>query len=89
VTNFLRRLDGRTGLLEQAYVTKVNEFLAAELQINCERKGRVGLNEDESYQLSSVSKITINATTDLGALHGLETLLQLMQNNGSSFIFRQ
>jgi hexosaminidase len=39
VTNFLRRLDGRTGLfLEQAYVTKVNEFPAAELQINCERK---------------------------------------------------
>jgi hexosaminidase len=35
------------------------------------------------------NKITINATTDLGALHGLETLLQLMQNNGSSFIFRQ
>jgi hexosaminidase len=28
VTNFLRRLDGRTGLfLEQAYVTTVNEFL--------------------------------------------------------------
>jgi hexosaminidase len=55
---------------------------------NCERKGRVGLNEDESYQLSIVSnKITINATTDLGALHGLETLLQLMQNNGSSFYF--
>jgi hexosaminidase len=62
VTNFLRRLDGRTGLFfKQAYVTKVNEFLAAELQINCERKGRVGLNEDESYQLSIVSnKITIN-----------------------------
>jgi hexosaminidase len=59
------------------------------ITVNCERKGRVGLNEDESYQLSIVSnKITINATTDLGALHGLETLLQLMQNN-SSFIFRQ
>jgi hexosaminidase len=77
-------------VLEQAYVTKVNEFLAAELQINCERKGRVGLNEDEKLSASIVSnKITINATTDLGALHGLETLLQLMQNNGSSFIFRQ
>jgi hexosaminidase len=38
VTNFLRRLDGRTVVLEQAYVTTVNEFLAAELQINCERK---------------------------------------------------
>jgi hexosaminidase len=88
-TNFLRRLDGRTGLfLEQAYVTKVNEFPTAELMINCDRKGKVGLNEDESYKLSIVSnKITINATTDLGALHGLETLLQLMQNNGTSFYF--
>ncbi|WP_016990850.1 beta-N-acetylhexosaminidase [Flavobacterium sp. ACAM 123] len=88
-TNFLRRLDGRTGLfLEQAYVTKVNEFITAELQINCEREGKVGLNEDESYQLSIVpNKIIINATTDLGALHALETLLQLMQNNGSSFYF--
>jgi hexosaminidase len=88
-TNFLKRLDGRTGLfLEQRYSTSLNEFPAAELQIHCERKGKVGLNEDEGYHLSIVSdKIVINATTDLGALHGLETLLQLMQNNGSFFYF--
>ncbi|CAM3099279.1 beta-N-acetylhexosaminidase [Flavobacterium frigoris] len=88
-TNFLRRLDSRTGLfLGQEYVTKINEFPEAELLINCGRKGKVGLNEDESYQLSIVSgKITLNATNDLGALHGLETLLQLMQNNGTSFYF--
>ncbi len=49
-TNFLRRLDGRTGLfLEQAFVTKNNEVPEAELQINCVRNGKVGLNEDESY----------------------------------------
>ncbi len=29
----------------------------------------------------------INATTDLGALHGLETLLQLLQNTSTSYYF--
>ena len=44
--------------------------------------------EDESYQLSIDSnKIKITATTDLGALHGLETVLQLLQNNSKSYYF--
>jgi hexosaminidase len=88
-TNFLRRLDGRTGLfLEQSFLTKVNESPEAELQINCTRNGKIEINEDESYQLTIASnKIIINATNDLGALHGLETLLQLLQNNNISFYF--
>lgn len=88
-TNFLRRLDGRTGLfLEQAFITKNNEFPEAELQINSVRNGKVELNEDESYTLTiSSNKIFINATTDLGALHGLETLLQLLQNTSTSYYF--
>ena len=88
-TNFLRRLDARTGLfLEQAFITKNNEVPAAELQINCVRNGKVGLNEDESYALTiSSNKIMINAATDLGALHGLETLLQLLQNTSTSYYF--
>ena len=88
-TNFLRRLDGRTGLfLEQAFITKNNEVPGAELQINCIRNGKVGLNEDESYALTiSSNKIIINAVTDLGALHGLETLLQLLQNTSTSYYF--
>lgn len=88
-TNFLRRLDGRTGLfLEQSFLTKVNESPEAELQIHCVRNGKIEINEDESYQLTIVSnKITINATSDLGALHGLETLLQLLQNNSTSYYF--
>jgi hexosaminidase len=88
-TNFLRRLDGRTGLFfEQGFSTKINENPEAELQINCVRNGKIGLYEDESYQLSIESnKIKINATTDLGALHGLETLLQLLQNNSKSYNF--
>lgn len=88
-TNFVRRLDGRTGLfLEQSFLTKVNESPEAELQINCTRNGKIEINEDESYQLTITSnKIIINATNDLGALHGLETLLQLLQNNNTSFYF--
>ena len=88
-TNFIRRLDGRTGLfLEQAFVTKTNEYPDAELQINCVRNGKIEINEDETYQLAvTTTKIVINATTDLGALHGLETLLQLLQNSSTSYYF--
>ena len=88
-TNFIRRLDGRTGLfLEQAFVTKTNEYPEAELQINCVRNGKIEINEDETYQLAvTTTKIVINATTDLGALHGLETLLQLLQNSSTSYYF--
>ena len=88
-TNFVRRLDGRTGLfLEQSFLKKVNESPEAELQINCTRNGKIEINEDESYQLIITSnKIIINATNDLGALHGLETLLQLLQNNSTSYYF--
>lgn len=88
-SRFLRRLDERTGLfLNQAFVTKLNEFPEAELQINCLRKGKMELNEDESYHLSVLSnKILIDANTDLGALHALETLSQLLQNNGTAFYF--
>ena len=88
-THFLRRLDGRTGLfLEQGFVTKENEFPSASLQINCAKAVKTGLYEDESYQLEIQSTgITINATSDLGAMHALETVLQLLQNNASSFYF--
>lgn len=89
VSTFLRRLDGRTGLFfKQGFVTSTNEFPEAQLQINCEKAGNIGLYEDESYQLTIQSNaISINASSDLGALHGLETLLQLLQNNATSFYF--
>ena len=89
VTRFLRRLDGRTGLFfGQDFVSKLNEVPTAELQINCIKSGKIGLYEDESYHLDiKQNKITIEATSDLGALHGLETLLQLLQNNSKSFYF--
>ncbi|WP_281299136.1 beta-N-acetylhexosaminidase [Flavobacterium limnophilum] len=88
-TRFLRRLDGRTGLFfNQGFVTGLNEVPNAKLQINCAQNGKIGLHEDESYRLEINSgKITINATSDLGALHALETLLQMLQNSSTSYYF--
>lgn len=88
-TNFLRRLDGRTGqFFEQGFITNLNEVPSAQLQINCVRAAKIDLYEDESYLLEvSSNKIVINATTDVGALRALETLLQLLQNDANSFYF--
>ncbi len=88
-TQFLRRLDERTGLFfSQDFIKKPNEFPEAELQIHCVRTGKISLNEDESYHLSVLpNKIAITANTDLGALHALETLSQMLENNGTQFYF--
>jgi hexosaminidase len=86
---FLRRLDGRTGLFfNQGFVTGLNEVPNAELQINCAQNGKIGIDNDESYTLEINSgKIKINATSDLGAIHALETLLQMLQNDSASYYF--
>lgn len=88
-TEFLRRLDGRTGLFfDQGFLTKVNEYPSAQLQINCLSNGKIELNEDESYQLEIKSnRIILSAQSDLGVLHGLETLLQMLQNDSATFYF--
>ena len=45
------------------------------------------IDEDESYSLRVTSSgAEIDAATELGAMHGLETLIQLVQPNGSGYI---
>ena len=45
------------------------------------------IDEDESYTLTTTaSAITIKAPTTTGAIHALETLLQLVQPSGSAYI---
>ncbi|WP_226912999.1 beta-N-acetylhexosaminidase [Flavicella marina] len=87
---FLRRLDGRTGLFfNQGMISKNTNFSKnAILKINIERPGKIQLHEDESYELKvSESEIILKAITDLGAMHGLETLLQLQSTTASNFYF--
>ena len=45
------------------------------------------LDEDESYSLSvTPSGVEIDAATELGAMHALESLIQLVQPSGSAYI---
>ncbi|WP_224995671.1 beta-N-acetylhexosaminidase [Cesiribacter sp. SM1] len=79
-TRFLRRLDGRTGLFfTQEHVTASSKQGQQGLLIKTSRPGEVKLDEDESYRLKVDNKgILLEAETDIGALRGLETLLQLV-----------
>jgi hexosaminidase len=80
-TRILRRLDGRTGLFfSQDFITpdKLPETAALIIQVN--RKGKVVLGEDESYRLQvDPDGIVLTAETDIGAMRGLETFLQLLR----------
>ncbi|MBK5210039.1 MAG: family 20 glycosylhydrolase [Flavobacteriaceae bacterium] len=88
-TKFLKRLSGRTGVfIEQGFAYKNSEIENPSLEINFKRIGKLKLNEDESYQLKvSKDKISINASTDIGVIYALETLLQLVTNNESAYFF--
>lgn len=88
-TRFLRRLDGRTGLfLTQGYITPDDENDNAPFVIEVERPGKVELGEDESYTLEiSPEKVRLQAMTDIGALRGLETLLQLLDADEEGYFF--
>jgi len=45
------------------------------------------IDEDESYSLSvTTSAAEIDAPTEVGAMHGLETLIQLVQPGGSGYV---
>jgi len=88
-TYALRRLDARTGMFfQQDFITKSNNPENPALQINILKKAEVKIGVDESYQLNiSGDKIIIDAVTDIGAMYGLETLLQLLNSDETGYYF--
>ena len=88
VGRFLNRLQGRTGLtLATGLATS---SATASLEIQCAGAGQVipSLDEDESYQLEvSDQKVHLTAPTVVGALRGLETLLQLLSADRDGYFF--
>ena len=66
----------------QDYLVPNSNPASAGMVITVNRPGTLELREDESYQLSvTPKKIVLTAETDIGALRGLETFLQLVDNN--------
>ncbi len=88
-TRTLRRLDERAGVfLKQGFVTPQEAPEMGAMIISCARPGVVKLHEDESYSLTiSSDQIGLASETDLGAMHGLQTLLQLLAADENGYYF--
>lgn len=88
-TRFLRRLDGRVGLFfQQEVLTSADNDPNATLVIKVNRPAVLKLYENETYSLSvNTKQIILSAETDLGALHGLETVLQMLSADPSGYYF--
>ncbi|WP_243739366.1 beta-N-acetylhexosaminidase [Flavicella sediminum] len=88
-TQFLRRLSGRTGVFfEQGFANYKSNSSNFSLNISYDRIGELGIHQDESYVLNvGENVISLKATTDIGVIYGLETLLQLVSNNEEFYYF--
>lgn len=88
-TRMLRRLDGRTGLFFKQFAIRENEHSTnVPFFINFDKKEEEIHNADESYSIKiTPEKIYLSASSDLGAMHGLETLLQLLHSDDKGYYF--
>jgi hexosaminidase len=85
VPRFLDQLNRQTGM---PLNTQVSNSVQATLVVHTEASSRKvqELGEDESYQLEiSSTHAVLTAKTPLGALHGLETFLQMVQPTPAGF----
>ncbi len=88
-TRFLRRLEGRTGIFPfQEMLSSADKNPQASILIQVERAAKIALHEDESYELQITdTQIRLKAPTDLGAIRGLETILQLLETDEKGYYF--
>jgi hexosaminidase len=88
---FINRLEMHTGVEIAHAPAAAGATLAPVLTIDVDTATSSPvptLGEDESYTLDiDAAHVTLHAKTDIGALRGLETLLQLAQPAGPDFIF--
>lgn len=84
---FLRRLKARTlTYFEQESILLNKEQPLPTFRIKVKAKAEPLIGTDETYQLTIDStSAVLNANTTLGALRGLETVLQLVQADGQGF----
>jgi hexosaminidase len=82
----MRRLEGRTGYTLAR--TLAAGSAAATLVVDCRGPGNAipSIDEDESYAIdASGTRIALRAPTVVGALRGLETVLQLVSGDRDGF----
>lgn len=86
---FIQRLSNRTGLFfDNPTIMEIFQNQKPSFLIRANRIGEVKLFEDESYKIIVNEKdILIESKTDIGALRGLETLLQLLSSDLEGYYF--
>ncbi|HEY3626199.1 MAG TPA: family 20 glycosylhydrolase [Terracidiphilus sp.] len=83
---FLYRLDRQCGEIRRSqYTSRDATSFVLTLRVAGPGGAVQGVDEDESYQLQvTPSQATLSAATDVGAMHGMETFLQLVRlQNGT------
>ncbi len=86
VLRALKRLENKTGT---PLPREIGASTSGTLIVSVASDGEAvqGIDEDESYSLSvTESSIELDAATSVGAIHGLETLIQLTQPSGHGYI---
>jgi hexosaminidase len=83
---FLRRLANRTGVfINTGFPIKQEK---ASIKISFDTVSNLTIESDETYSLEvKENSVLIKAKTDVGALRGLETLLQLVNFNQNGYYF--
>lgn len=87
---FIQRLAERTGIFFKTWnVTPSDRPQNPGLRIRTESKGVVQQGMDESYRLEVRSgQVSLDAATDIGAIRGLETILQLIASDEKGYYLR-
>ncbi|MFA5010459.1 MAG: family 20 glycosylhydrolase [Ignavibacteria bacterium] len=85
--DYVQRKDDDIKSLLLAWTNKDNSGVKPVIEIKCSSEVGPDVNTDESYTLEVKSdRIIISALTDIGAMRGVETLLQLIQT-GENHVF--
>ena len=89
-TRFLRYLTNKTGVfLDEGFAKPLQQKnIDVSLLISFSASPEVVLGVDESYELEVLQdRIEIRAATDIGAMHALSTLLQLITVDEGGYVF--
>ncbi len=89
-SRFVRRLGEKTGIFldKQGFVTLKDNDLSSPLIIKVQRPAGLTVDENESYSIEiNEHQVVLEAPTDIGAIHGLETLLQLVSTDETGYYF--
>jgi len=89
-SRFMQRLAERTGIFFKTWnVTPADRPRQPTLQIRAGSKGVVQHGMDESYTLDVRNgQVSLQAATDIGAIRGLETILQLIASDDKGHYLR-